>query len=183
MFFITIALIMLKSKVLDLLVRGSTIGMVLRLIVPPGVRKSCLVRVHICIRKVGDGTIWNWLSAPTRSYFSGRSFTSVFYYNVNCKRLSNFRCYWVWIDGLYSNPRPLIQPKVSPLLIQLGLHSTPLHIEYTGGYAGQYSGTNGSPGLFSSQCKWGISRIRLISRAARQRALRMLEPPSARIRL
>jgi hypothetical protein len=39
------------------------------------------------------------------------------------------------------------------------------------------------PGLFSSQCKWRISRIRLISRAARQRALRMLEPPSARIRL
>ena len=38
-------------------------------------------------------------------------------------------------------------------------------------------------GLFSSQCKWRISRIRLISRAARQRALRMLEPPSARIRL
>ena len=39
------------------------------------------------------------------------------------------------------------------------------------------------PGLFSSQWRRGSWRMRLRSRAARQRAFRMLEPPAARIRL
>ena len=38
-------------------------------------------------------------------------------------------------------------------------------------------------GLFSSQWRRGSWRMRLRSRAARQRAFRMLEPPAARIRL
>ena len=40
-----------------------------------------------------------------------------------------------------------------------------------------------SAGLFSSQWRRGSWRMRLRSRAARQRAFRMLEPPAARIRL
>ena len=39
------------------------------------------------------------------------------------------------------------------------------------------------PGLFSSQWRRGSWRMRLRSRAARQRAFRMFEPPAARIRL
>ena len=38
-------------------------------------------------------------------------------------------------------------------------------------------------GLFSSQWRRGSWRMRLRSRAARQRAFRMFEPPAARIRL
>ena len=41
----------------------------------------------------------------------------------------------------------------------------------------------GGAGLFSSQWRRGSWRMRLRSRAARQRAFRMLEPPAARIRL
>ena len=40
-----------------------------------------------------------------------------------------------------------------------------------------------SAGLFSSQWRRGSWRMRLRSRAARQRAFRMFEPPAARIRL
>ena len=43
--------------------------------------------------------------------------------------------------------------------------------------------SDGIPGLFSSQWRRGSWRMRLRSRAARQRAFRMLEPPAARIRL
>jgi hypothetical protein len=50
------------------------------------------------------------------------------------------------------------------------------------GAAGDNDGVE-DPGLFSSQWSRGSWRMRVRSRAARQRAFRMLEPPAARIRL